>query len=146
EWRTDPARSGPGGSLGGIGTHAFNLSCFVTGLTCGEGAADVGTFVSRGRVGDKVHMLLRVFKGAKGSLWATQVDVGNENNLRLRVYGESAGLEWGQENPNELTFAPLAEPRRTIRRGSAGTGRAAAHATRIPSGHPEGYLEAFAQL
>ena len=146
EWRTDPARSGPGGSLGDIGTHAFNLACFVTGLTCEQVAADVSTFVPGRRLDDNVHMLLRFSKGAKGSLWATQVAVGNENNLRLRIYGEKAGLEWGQENPNELTFAVLGEPRRTIRRGSAGTGRAAAHATRVPSGHPEGYLEAFAQL
>lgn len=146
EWRTDPARSGPGGSLGDIGTHAFNLACFVTGLTCEQVAADVSTFVPGRRLDDNVHMLLRFSKGAKGSLWATQVAVGNENSLRLRVYGEKAGLDWGQENPNELTFTPLGEPRRIIRRGSAGTGRAAAHATRIPSGHPEGYLEAFAQL
>jgi len=146
EWRTDPARSGPGGSLGDIGTHAFNLACFVTGLTCEQVAADVSTFVPGRRLDDNVHMMLRFSKGTKGSLWATQVAVGNENNLRLRVYGEKAGLEWGQENPNELTFAPLGEPRRAIRRGSAGTGRAAAHATRVPSGHPEGYLEAFAQL
>ena len=146
EWRTDPARSGPGGSLGDIGTHAFNLACFVTGLTCEQIAADVSTFVPGRRLDDNVHMLLRFSSGAKGSLWATQVAVGNENNLRLRVYGEKAGLEWGQENPNELTFAPLGEPRRTIRRGSAGTGPAAAHATRVPSGHPEGYLEAFAQI
>jgi predicted dehydrogenase len=118
----------------------------VTGLTCEQIAADVSTFVPGRRLDDNVHMLLRFSKGAKGSLWATQVAVGNENNLRLRVYGEKAGLEWGQENPNELIFTPLGEARRTIRRGSAGTGRAAAHATRIPSGHPEGYLEAFAQL
>ena len=90
--------------------------------------------------------MLRFSKGAKGSLWASQVAAGNENDLRLRVYGEKAGIEWRQEDPNKLIFAPLGEPRRTIRRGSAGTGRAAAHATRIPSGHPEGYLEAFAQL
>ena len=146
EWRTDPARSGPGGSLGDIGTHAFNLACFVTGLTCEQVAADVSTFVPGRRLDDNVHMMLRFSKGAKGSLWATQIAVGNENNLRLRIYGEKAGLEWGQENPNELTFGVLGEPRRTIRRGSAGTGRAAAHATRVPSGHPEGYLEAFAQL
>src|SRR5215467_8099622 len=146
EWRTDPARSGPGGSLGDIGTHAFNLASFVTGLTCEQVAADVSTFVPGRRLDDNVHMMLRFSKGAKGSLWATQVAVGNENNLRLRIYGEKAGLEWGQENPNELISAQLGEPRRTIRRGSAGTGRAAAHATRVPSGHPEGYLEAFAQL
>lgn len=146
EWRTDPARSGPGGSLGDIGTHAYNLACFVTGLTCEKVAADVSTFVPGRRLDDNVHMMLRFSGGAKGSLWATQVAPGNENNLRLRVYGEKAGIEWHQENPNELGFTPLGQPKQTIRRGSAGTGSAAAHATRIPSGHPEGYLEAFAQL
>jgi predicted dehydrogenase len=90
--------------------------------------------------------MLRFSNSAKGGLWASQVAPGNENNLRLRVYGEKAGLEWRQEDPNELIFTPLGEPPRTIRRGSAGTGSAAAHATRVPSGHPEGYLEAFAQL
>jgi predicted dehydrogenase len=146
EWRTDPTRSGPGGSLGDIGTHAYNLACFVTGLACEQVAADVTTFVPGRRVDDNVQVMLRFSKGVKGGLWASQVAAGNENNLRLRVYGEKAGLEWRQEDPNELSFTPLGQPRRTIRRGSAGTGRAAAHATRIPSGHPEGYLEAFAQL
>jgi predicted dehydrogenase len=146
EWRTDPARSGPGGSLGDIGTHAYNLAFFVTGLSCQQLAADVTTFVPGRRLDDNVQVMLRFSKGAKGALWASQVASGNENNLRLRVYGEKAGLEWHQENPNELSFTPLGEMRRTIRRGSAGTGGAAAHATRIPSGHPEGYLEAFAQL
>jgi len=146
EWRTDPARSGPGGSLGDIGTHAYNLACFVTGLSCEKVAADVSTFVPGRRLDDNVHMMLRFTGGAKGSLWATQVAPGNENNLRLRVYGEKAGIEWHQENPNELSFTPLGQPKQIVRRGSAGTGRAAAHATRVPSGHPEGYLEAFAQL
>jgi predicted dehydrogenase len=146
EWRTDPARSGPAGSLGDIGTHAYNLACFVTGLSCQQVAADVTTFVSGRRLDDNIHVMLRFSKGAKGGLWATQVAPGNENNLSLRVYGEKAGLEWRQEDPNQLGFTPLGETRRTIRRGSAGTGPAAAHATRVPSGHPEGYLEAFAQL
>jgi predicted dehydrogenase len=146
EWRTDPARSGPGGSLGDIGTHAFNLACFVSGLSCEQVAADLTTFVPGRRVDDNVQVLMRFSKGAKGGLWASQVAPGNENNLRLRVYGEKGSVEWRQENPNELAFAVLGQPLRTIRRGSAGTGRAAAHATRIPSGHPEGYLEAFAQL
>jgi predicted dehydrogenase len=146
EWRTDPARSGPGGSLGDIGTHAYNLACFVTGLTCEKVAADVSTFVPGRRLDDNVHMMLRFSGGPKGSLWATQIAPGNENNLALRVYGEKAGLEWRQEDPNQLSFTPLGQPKQTIRRGSAGTGGAAAHATRIPSGHPEGYLEAFAQL
>ena len=99
-----------------------------------------------GASGNNVHVLLHFSKGAKGGLWASQVAPGNENNLHLRVYGEKAGLEWRQEEPNELIFTALAQPRRLIRRGSAGNGRAAVHATRIPSGHPEGYLEAFAQL
>jgi len=146
EWRTDPARSGPGGSLGDIGTHAFNLACFVTGLACEQVAADVTTFVPGRRLDDNVQVMLRFAKGVKGGLWASQVAPGNENNLRLRVYGEKAGLEWRQEDPNELRFTPLGQPQRTIRRGGAATGRAAAHATRVPAGHPEGYLEAFAQL
>src|SRR5215475_6450534 len=146
EWRTDPARSGPAGSLGDIGTHACNLACFVTGLTCEQVAADVTTFVPGRRLDDNVQVMLRFSAGVKGALWASQVATGNENNLRLRVYGEKAGIEWRQEDPNELIFLPLGQPRRSIRRGSAGTGRAAAHSTRIPSGHPEGYLEAFAQL
>ena len=146
EWRTDPARSGPGGSLGDIGTHAFNLACFVTGLSCQEVAAEVTTFVPGRRLDDNVQLLLRFSQGAKGMLWASQVAAGNDNNLRLRVYGERAGLEWQQEHPNELIFAPLGQPRRTLRRGGPGTGAAAAAAIRIPAGHPEGYLEAFAQL
>ena len=146
DWRTDPARSGPGGSLGDIGTHAFNLACFVTGLAVEQLAASVTTFVPGRRLDDNVHVMLRFSNGAKGGLWASQVAPGNENNLRLRVYGEKAGLDWRQEDPNVLIFTPLGETRRTITRGSAGTGRAASHATRIPSGHPEGYLEAFAQL
>lgn len=146
EWRTDPARSGPGGSLGDIGTHAFNLACFVTGLSCQEVAAEVTTFVPGRRLDDNVQLLLRFSKGVKGMLWVSQVAAGNENNLRLRVYGEKAGLEWQQENPNELLFAPLGQPRRAVRRGGPGTGPAAAAAIRIPAGHPEGYLEAFAQL
>src|SRR5262249_19107237 len=133
EWRTDPARSGPGGSLGDIGTHAFNLACFVTGLSCEQVAGDVTTFVPGRRLDDNAQVMLRFSNGVKGSLWATQVAPGNENNLRLRIYGEKAGLDWRQEDPNELIYTPLGQPRRSIRRGSAGTGRAAAHATRIPS-------------
>src|SRR5215469_9816870 len=146
DWRTDPARSGPGGSLGDIGTHAHNLACFVTGLPVQEVAAEVTTFVPGRRLDDNVQMLLRFPKGVKGMLWASQVATGNENNLRLRVYGEKAGLEWQQESPNELLFMPLGQPRRILKRGGAGTGAAAARAIRIPAGHPEGYLEGFAQL
>ena len=145
-WRTDPARSGPGGSLGDIGTHAYNLACFVTGLHCREVAADVSIFVPGRRLDDNVQLLLRFAEGAKGALWASQVATGNANNLRLRVYGEKAGLEWHQEEPNTLQFAKLGEAPETILRPGPGGTSPAAHASRIPAGHPEGYLEAFAQL
>src|SRR5437016_10190573 len=101
-WRTDPAQSGPGGSLGDIGTHAYNIACFVTGLACRQVAADVSTFVPGRRLDDNVHILLRFDEGARGMLWASQVATGNANNLQLRVYGEKAGLEWHQEEPNCL--------------------------------------------
>ena len=145
-WRTDPAQSGPAGSLGDIGTHAYNLTCFVTGLRCEQLAADVSIFVPGRRLDDNVQMLLRFDGGARGMLWASQVATGNENNLRLRVYGEKAGIEWGQENPNYLRFTPYGKPPVTISRAGAGATDSAKHASRIPSGHPEGYLEAFAQL
>jgi predicted dehydrogenase len=145
-WRTDPAQSGPAGSLGDIGTHAYNIACFVTGLRCDQVAADVSIFVPGRRLDDNVHLLLRFEGGARGMLWASQVATGNENNLRLRVYGEKAGLEWGQENPNYLRFMPYGKPPVTISRAGAGATESAKHASRIPSGHPEGYLEAFGQL
>jgi|SRR5579872_3816876 predicted dehydrogenase len=145
-WRTDPAQSGPAGSLGDIGTHAFNLAEFVTGLRCEQIAAELSTFVPGRRVDDNAQMLLRFNEGVKGMLWASQVAAGNENNIRLRVYGEKAGLEWRQENPNYLWWKPLGKPPELIRRAGAGADAVAAHASRIPGGHPEGYLEAFAQL
>jgi predicted dehydrogenase len=146
DWRTDPARSGPGGCLGDIGTHAFQLACFTTGLTCEQLAAEVTTFVPGRRVDDNVQVMLRLSNGAKAGLWASQVAVGNENSLTLRIYGEKGGLSWSQENPNYVTFTPLKEQPRLITRGGPGVSAAATHASRVPSGHPEGYLEAFAQL
>ncbi len=146
DWRTDPARSGPAGCLGDIGTHAFHLACFTTGLHCTELAADLTAFVPGRRLDDNVQLMLRFAGGAKGSLWASQIAVGNENHLQLRIYGEKAGLEWQQENPNLLRFTPLGEQPRIITRGGPGAGTAARYATRIPAGHPEGYFEAFAQL
>jgi predicted dehydrogenase len=118
----------------------------VTGLRCDQLAADVSIFVPGRRLDDNVQMLLRFDGGARGMLWASQVATGNENNLRLRVYGEKAGIEWGQENPNYLRFTPYGKPPVTISRAGAGATDSAKHASRIPSGHPEGYLEAFAQL
>ena len=146
DWRTDPARSGPAGCLGDIGTHAYHLACFTTGLSCEQVAADVTTFVPGRRLDDNVQVMMRFSGGAKGSLWASQIAPGNENHLVLRIFGEKAGLTWEQENPNHLTFSPLGQQPRTVRRGGPGVGSAAGHATRIPSGHPEGYYEAFAQL
>jgi len=146
DWRTDPARSGPAGCLGDIGTHAYHLACFTTGLSCERVAADVTTFVPGRRLDDNVQVMMRFSGGAKGSLWASQIAPGNENHLCLRIFGEKAGLTWEQENPNYLTFSPLGEQPRLITRGGPSVGPAAAHATRIPSGHPEGYFEAFAQL
>jgi predicted dehydrogenase len=145
-WRTDPARSGPAGSLGDIGTHAYNIACFVTGLLCEQVAADVSIFVPGRRLDDNVQVLLRFGGGARGMLWASQVAPGNENNLRLRVYGEKAGIEWQQENPNYLRFTPYGKAPLSISRNGPAATASAKHASRIPSGHPEGYLEAFAQL
>jgi predicted dehydrogenase len=146
DWRTDPARSGPAGCLGDIGTHAYHLACFTTGLNCEKVAADVTTFVPGRRLDDNVQVMMRFSGGAKGSLWASQIAPGNENHLCLRIFGEKAGLIWEQENPNYLTLSLLGQQPRSITRGGPGVGTAAGYATRIPSGHPEGYFEAFAQL
>jgi predicted dehydrogenase len=146
EWRTDPARSGPAGCTGDIATHAMNLACFITGLTLQSLAADLTTFVPGRVLDDNTHVMLRFQGGAKGMLWASQVAPGNENNLRIRVYGEKGGLTWAQEDPNYLHYAPFGEPPRLIRRGGAGADAVAGRGTRIPSGHPEGYLEGFANL
>jgi predicted dehydrogenase len=145
-WRTDPAKSGPAGCVGDIGTHAYNLARFISQLEVGEIAADLHTFVSGRRLDDNAHMMLRFSSGARGMLWASQVSPGNENGLRIRIYGETGGLEWGQENPTNLTHTPLGDMPRRITRGGAGSGEIANAAIRIPAGHPEGYLEAFAQL
>lgn len=145
-WRTDPAQSGAGGATGDIGTHAFNLASFVTGLTLESLSADLQAFVPGRRVDDNGHVLMRFHGGARGMLWCSQVAPGNENALRLRVYGTKAGLEWAQENPNELWFTPLGQPKRLITRAGAGTGPAAARMSRVPPGHPEGYLEGFANI
>jgi predicted dehydrogenase len=145
-WRTDPARSGAGGATGDIGTHAYNLAEFVTGLALEALAADVHTFVPGRKLDDNAHVLLRYQGGAKGMLWCSQVAVGQENGLRLRVYGTKGGLEWAQEDPNYLYVSNLGEARRRITRSGPGANAEAARVTRIPSGHPEGYLEAFANL
>ena len=146
DWRTDPARSGAGGSTGDIGTHAFNLANFVTGLTLDTLSADLQSFVPGRRVDDNAFVKMRYTSGARGTLWCSQVAAGQENGLRLRVFGTKAGLEWGQENPNYLWVSPLGKPQYRLTRGGPGSGEAAARMTRIPSGHPEGYLEGFANI
>ncbi len=145
-WRVDPKRSGPAGCTGDIATHAMNLAAFISGLRLESLAADLASFVEGRVLDDNAHILLRFEGGAKGMLWASQVAPGNENVLRIRVYGEKGGLTWAQEDPNYLHFAPYGEPPRLISRGGAGSAPVAGRVTRIPSGHPEGYLEAFAQL
>lgn len=145
-WRTDPAKSGAGGCIGDIGTHAYHLACFVSGLKLKALCADLSAFVDGRRLDDNAHLLLRFAGGAKGMLWASQVAVGNENNLQLSVYGDKGGLAWRQEQANEITFTPLGEAPRQITRGGPSAMAEAESATRIPAGHPEGYLEAFATV
>jgi len=144
-WRTDPKQSG-GGAIGDIGTHAHNLAAFVTGLDLESLLADVDTFVKGRKVDDNVNVLLRYKGGAKGMLWASQVAVGNENNAKLRVYGTKGGIEWHQEHPNHLRWFPYGKPEELITRGSPASNLAAGRVTRVPPGHPEGYLEGFANI
>jgi predicted dehydrogenase len=145
-WRVDPKRSGAGGSTGDIGTHAYNLARFVTGLELDSLAADLDSFVEGRLLDDNAHIMLRFKGGAKGMIWASQVAPGHENGLKLRVYGEKGGLEWTQADPNYLWYTPFGEPKRLLTRAGAGAGPAAARVSRVPSGHPEGYLEGFANL
>ena len=145
-WRTDPAKSGAGGCIGDIGTHAYQLATFVTGLTLESLCADLSCFVEGRRLDDNAALLLRFEGGAKGMLWASQVAVGNENSLSLRVYGDKGGLSWRQETPNELWFTTLGGSAQRITRGGAAAGAEAGRVSRIPAGHPEGYLEAFASI
>lgn len=145
-WRTDPTRAGAGGSIGDIGTHAFHLAEFVTGLQATSILADLDSFGQGRSLDDNAHILLRFSNGAKGMLWSSQIASGKENGLRIRVYGDQAGLEWSQEDSNYLQFTPLGQARQTLTRGGAGSGDSANAATRIPAGHPEGFLEGFANL
>ena len=146
EWRTDPKRSGDGGCIGDIGTHAFNLIRFITGLEVDELSADIHTFVKGRLLDDNAQIMLRFKGGAKGAIWSSQVAVGNENNLKIRVYGENGGLEWQQEDPNYLYYTKFGHPTQKITRGSSSASEEANNVTRIPPGHPEGYLEGFANI
>ena len=146
EWRTDPARAGASACLADIGVHAHNLALFVTGLELDEVAAELTTFVPGRRLDDNAHVMLRFAGGARGVLIASQVAVGNLNNLSLKVFGAKAGLEWQGEQPETLLFTPYGEPTRVIRRGGPANTSLAQQGSRMPAGHPEGYVEGFANL
>ena len=145
-WRTDPKRSGAAGCIGDIGTHAENLARYITGLHIDELCADLTTFVRGRKLDDDGNILVRYQGGAKGVLHASQISVGEENNLNIRVYGEKAGLEWHQEQPNELIVKYPDRPAEIWRRGNGYVGTEAKRFNRVPPGHPEGYLEAFGNV
>jgi len=150
-WRTDPKQSGVGGATGDIGTHAYNLARFVSGLELDSLSADLSAFGAGRQLDDNMNVMLR-FKAkgktpaARGMIWASQVAPGNENGLKLRVYGSKGGLEWTQADPNYLWFTPFGKPKQLITRAGAGASPVAARVSRVPSGHPEGYLEGFATI
>src|SRR3954468_2175175 len=145
-WRTDPKRSGAAGCVGDIGTHAENLAEYVTGLKIKELAADLTTFVEGRALDDDANILLRFEGGAKGVLHCSQISVGEENNLNIRVYGETGGLEWHQREPNTLLIKSLDKPVEVYRTANGYLGDAATINRRTPPAHPEGYLEAFANI
>jgi predicted dehydrogenase len=145
-WRTDPARAGAGGCIGDIGTHAYQLAAFVSGLRTQSLCAELTTFVPGRALDDNVQVMLRFEGGARGLLWASQVAPGNENGLRLRLFGDKGGLEWRQEHPNQLHWSPFGQPTQIVSRGTGAANADAARVTRLPSGHPEGYLEGFATV
>lgn len=146
EWRADPARAGAGGCIGDIGTHAYNLADFVTGLDVRELCAELTSFVPGRQLDDDVQVMLRYAGGAKGFLWASQVAPGQENGLKIRVYGTKGAIEWAQVEPNGMIWSPLGANQQIVTRNGAGADAANRRASRIPAGHPEGYLEGFATI
>ena len=146
DWRTDPDRSGIAGAMGDIGTHAFNLAEYISGLQVTQICASLHTVVEGRRLDDDGDILLRFNQGASGVLFATQVAAGEENNLRIRIYGEEGGLEWSQNDANSLYIKWLDRPMEVLRTGASYLSSFASHNTRTPAGHPEGYIEAFANL
>ena len=145
-WRTDPSKSGIAGAMGDIGTHAENLAEYMTGLKISELCADISTIVDGRQLYDDGNVLLRFDNGARGILFASQISQGEENSLAIRVYGTKAGLEWHQMKPNTLVVKYQDQPNQIYRTGVGDLSPAAQAATRIPAGHPEGYLEAFANI
>ena len=146
EWRTDPARSGIAGAVGDIGSHSENLVSYVTGLELEAISADIKTFVPGRLLDDDASVLLRFKNGARGVLWVSQIATGEENHLRLRVYGSEGGLSWDQEHPNQVTFIPPSGPVQVYSRGNGEFCEAAMRATHLPSGHPEAFFEAFGNV
>ncbi|WP_075791724.1 Gfo/Idh/MocA family protein [Massilia putida] len=144
-WRTDPARAG-GGAIGDIGSHAWHLADTIVGVPVESLCAQLNTFVPGRAIDDDVQVLLRYAGGARGILWASQVAPGHANDLRIRVFGSKGGIEWRQQQPNELLWTPLGEPTRILERGGPGTYPAARRLSRVPAGHTEGYIDAFAAL
>ena len=145
-WRSDPTRSGIGGSLGDIGTHAANLAEYISSQEISEICADINIFVEGRLLDDDANVLLRFNKGAKGILHCSQISVGEENGLSIRIYGEKGGLEWHQQEPNSLRYRQLDKPLQVLRTGVGDLFEITQAHTRIPAGHPEGYLEAFANI
>jgi predicted dehydrogenase len=146
DWRTDPKRSGAAGCVGDIGTHAENLAEYITGLKISELAADLTAFVEGRLLDDDANILLRFEGGAKGVLHCSQISVGEENNLNIRVYGEKGGIEWHQREPNTMLVKWMDQPMQVYRTANGYLGKNAAAASRTPPAHPEGYLEAFANI
>ncbi|RIV87744.1 Gfo/Idh/MocA family protein [Aurantiacibacter zhengii] len=146
EWRVDPARAGAGGCIGDIGVHAFNLAEFVTGQRVSQVFPDLAAVVPGRKLDDDCTVLLRFENGMRGVLLASQIEVGELNGLRIRVYGESGGMVWHQETPNTVTWHKIDGKTELLRAGDSSLGPAATSVTRTPGGHPEGYLEAFANL
>jgi predicted dehydrogenase len=145
-WRTDPRQAGASGCIGDIGTHAENLGRYITGLQIDELCAEFTSFVKGRQLEDDANLLIRYKGGAKGVLCASQISVGEENNLSIRVYGTKASLEWHQEDPNNLVVKYADKPRRTYRRGNGYVSDIAKRFSRFPSGHPEAFVEAFANI
>jgi predicted dehydrogenase len=145
-WRTDPSRSGIAGCMGDIGTHAENLAEYITGLKISELCADLTTFVEGRPLDDDGNVLLRFENGARGILYASQISVGEENALRIRVYGEKGGLEWAQQEPNTLVVKWIDRPMEIYRTSSGYLSDRTKFNTRLPGGHPEGFIEAFANI
>ncbi|MEJ5081490.1 Gfo/Idh/MocA family protein [Ochrobactrum sp. MYb379] len=146
EWRTDPQRAGAGGAIGDIGTHAYNLASYVTGLTPDKLCADLTSFIKGRRLDDNASILLRYDNGAKGQFWISQVAIGNENRLNCRIFGTKGSLEWSQEDPNRLWYCKSGQPRAMLTRAGAGATHGNTQSARVPPGHPEGFMEAFGNI